>query len=748
MSRKRIMWLINHTTLRAFEVPLLIDMGYEVFCPKSFPYNEGNLSASIEWKYDKTLTIPDEDLQILNQTDFYNEVSEEVKRIMNKYFDIVFFVAIKEQIKMVINSFNGCLVFRTFGLAGESNYTQNIILSCGYSTMLKIEKAGDRFFFGYGNESMPKVEPKFMKNHGVYLPLGLKNAEFNNSWVGGDKRILFVCPRINTSPYFHDVYEKFKRDFSEFDYLIGGAQPIPVVNDPKVLGFIPKEQYEYNMKNLSVMFYHSREKRHIHYHPFEAIKNGMPLVFMAGGLLDSIGGECLPGRCKTEEEARNKIRRIMRGDKKYINKIVESQKVLLRPFQYDYCRKYWEKAFVQIENCLDKVDKCEQPKKIGIILPAVATKENLRKTKNMIKIISKAMASQKKNAKIVFGYLESQISNPAEELKEILELGVDIREFKWIIRDEQWVKNAMELRGYPFEYACGEYCIPDDGINYFNDCEYIVFSEKVSVRKLFMEKPYAICVNNLNLRYMEQSGGIKEQIEIENMRYADKIITFNQLVFDDVVQYVGVSKQMMLVLPEIVEEYENGICTEKYDENTYFVWHSSNVFDGNIERFLSILELYYAMGGSLKCKLTGDWIESFYERNKLSYVHNLRQVIKKSSLLRRNIECVRPFEAKNRVIVENAAFIVDVDSLENDMSSYLEHVLINPNILCVGSRCKLYYQKIWNMPCEYIDINCKERTVKQLLEYQGAVNKESIGNQVTVDYVVEQYGEQLSKLIF
>ena len=46
---KRALWLINHTTLRQFEVPILQSLGYEVFLPKTFPYDEGNLSASIEY---------------------------------------------------------------------------------------------------------------------------------------------------------------------------------------------------------------------------------------------------------------------------------------------------------------------------------------------------------------------------------------------------------------------------------------------------------------------------------------------------------------------------------------------------------------------------------------------------------------------------------------------------------------------------------------------------------------------------
>ena len=87
---KRILWLINHTTLRKFEVNLLREQGYEVFTPKSFPYDEGNLSASIDYSYDDSLTIPKADLDVLNAADMYEELSPEVVRIINQYFDMRF----------------------------------------------------------------------------------------------------------------------------------------------------------------------------------------------------------------------------------------------------------------------------------------------------------------------------------------------------------------------------------------------------------------------------------------------------------------------------------------------------------------------------------------------------------------------------------------------------------------------------------------------------------------------------------
>lgn len=75
------------------------------------------------------------------------------------------------------------------------------------------------------------------------------------------------------------------------------------------------------MREMRIIFYHSQEPRHIHFHPFEAIKAGMPLVFMSGGILDQFGGSKLPGRCTSIEEARQKIRRILDGDQNLIDDI-------------------------------------------------------------------------------------------------------------------------------------------------------------------------------------------------------------------------------------------------------------------------------------------------------------------------------------------------------------------------------------------------------------------------------------------
>src|SRR5262249_49781148 len=139
----------------------------------------------------------------------------------------------------------------------------------------------------------------------------------------------------------------FKKNFGDFRYAVGGAQSLPL-DDPHVLGFVSAERHERNMRQFRVMYYHGMEPNHVHYHPFEAVRAGMPLVFMGGGLLDRMAGVGLPGRCASIREARGKIRRIIDGDRALIAKIRESQVRLLEHPKPENCRPAWRSGIKRI----------------------------------------------------------------------------------------------------------------------------------------------------------------------------------------------------------------------------------------------------------------------------------------------------------------------------------------------------------------------------------------------------------------
>ncbi len=74
----------------------------------------------------------------------------------------------------------------------------------------------------------------------------------------------------------------------------------------------------------------------------------MPLIFMAGGLLQKLGGANQPGMCHSYEEARVKIGRLQSGDLQFQNEICREQKRILAPFHTDYCTQQWKQTFKPI----------------------------------------------------------------------------------------------------------------------------------------------------------------------------------------------------------------------------------------------------------------------------------------------------------------------------------------------------------------------------------------------------------------
>ncbi|MFM9062213.1 MAG: hypothetical protein ACKOOI_04160, partial [Pirellula sp.] len=115
-SNKRVVWLLNHTTLREFEVPLLCSLGLEVYCPKRFPRNPDNRSASVSYEFDSSLSIPETELAKLNEFDFYSEpFTPEIRQILNDRFGSVIVAYMFPMLEQVLANFRGRVLLRTFG---------------------------------------------------------------------------------------------------------------------------------------------------------------------------------------------------------------------------------------------------------------------------------------------------------------------------------------------------------------------------------------------------------------------------------------------------------------------------------------------------------------------------------------------------------------------------------------------------------------------------------------------------------
>ena len=642
--KKRILWLLNHTTLREFEVPLLVEMGYEIFTPKIYQFEYGDLSASVTWKYDETLTIPAEDLEVLNHTDFYqSHVSKRVVEIMNQYFDMVFVGAFVPQIEMLVQCFEGEFVLHAFGLNKTMTYTKLFSIPNGV-LLDRIRALHEHFWFGASYENLGEVECGYFKNRFVYLPIGFKNAHVNAVWDGGDERILFVGPKIMSNSYYRKVYEDFKKNFGDIPHVIGGSQLVPVKNDPAVLGFLPKEQYEYNMQHLAAMFYHSQEPRHLHYHPLEAVANGMPLIFMAGGMLDSLGGKDLPGRCTSIPQAHQMLERLSKGDKTLANRIISAQGVLLEKFTEEYCKPYLERLMEQIEN--QTVSKTPERKKsrVAIVCPQGYTGGVIDFSIRLALALQAGTKQGLGNIEPVFYYLDCEAYRDHLYFKKLYAAGISVRSFEWAYKSAQWARNNESLRDYVDHTIPDAVYVMEDGMNNLYDCDYIIFTADTMPMGCWTSLPHAIVVHDVIQRYVKELFDLGTELGRQKTnRKANAVIVTSEPMQKNAVQYVGAQIDKVFLMPQLFESIS---VPNKNDTQSrkYFHWGTNVTPHKNHKAALEGLRQYYSLGGTLPCVITGANTHLINPSEEIEetefhyqYLKSLRQIIAGNKILKEKV---------------------------------------------------------------------------------------------------------------
>lgn len=363
MMQNRILWICNHSTLMDVECKLLQKLGFEVFVPKVLGDNR---SSSISYDFDTTLTIPSEDLDLLNHFDFYHQKWDtKITNLVNQYFQTAICVNVYPAIFNLVKAFSGKVILRAFGYESTINYEQTTsgtpkVMGIRHffkpkeiiydnEMMRALYKIRDRFYLGVAYRQIIPNETPFFQKRSVFLPLGIPQSIWKdeNTWIGGGKDIMFVCPSIE-NPYYNEIYKNFKKELGDLPHLIFGTQTKEYPEDKSVMGYLERPDFVHYMQTCPVMFYHSQEARHLHYHPLEAIVYGMPLVFLSGGILEDFGGPEQPGLCHTFSEAHDKLQRILKGDKDLISDILSHQKKILLEVRDNFVLKSWQDNFLPL----------------------------------------------------------------------------------------------------------------------------------------------------------------------------------------------------------------------------------------------------------------------------------------------------------------------------------------------------------------------------------------------------------------
>ncbi len=674
----RVMWLLNHTTAREFEVPMLKRLGVtEIFLPKRIPADPSFRSASVDFSEDKYLTIPPEELAVLNATDWYNEPSPAAWQIANRYFDIAFFILLSARfLGGITRNFSGAKIWRTYGLGGLT-----------YGEMLRwlSQRKGmpwphdDRnIWFGQAYEHLSKAEPEVLRNKSVFLPAGMRDTEISEGWTGEDKRILFVCPDLAFNDYYSRVYDKFKETFVGLPYVVGGSQPVQV-DDPHVIGFVPRDEHERNMRRLRVMYYHSAEPNHIHYHPFEAVKAGMPLVFMGGGILDRFGGLNLPGRCTSFEEARSKVERILGGDLALCAAIRKSQSRLLEPLTEKYAEPHWRAGLSLVREKLNDTralvgTQDRRKRRIAVILPVPYRGGTLRAAKLVASAIeSGARSAGRDDVEIVFGYPSSLDASPGNS--DGLPKSIKRRPFQWRILSLEEAERTAAYAGLQGVIFPQSYQAPDDGINQFLDCDlWVIVSDRLNLPLLPL-RPHLLVVYDYLQRYEPVMDDQTLRNLVQRAHAAEAVVVTTKFTARDARQFAGLPAKSIRLAPMLAPEFANtGLPSNPKGTSSYFIWTTNLGIHKNHLNAVEALRLYYEQyRGSLRCKLTGVETGKILEERSSRHLRDFGDVLKASTLLRKRLKIEGELpDAAYRDVLRGAAFLWHPAKVDNGSLSVVE----------------------------------------------------------------------------
>ena len=355
---ERIAWLISHTTLRDAEVPIFRRLGYEVYTNKVLPSGEDYRSGSADFSWDDDSTLPTDVLTALNHYNLYqSELTDEMAHLLNAYFGTVICAAYPLLLRQLAKRFRGRILVRAFGLEHPRKYGEYFGGFAEGWLWKRLWEIQRRFWIAACYEQIQPHEEPLLRDRTVILPVAMPDRTFRlaGRWTGTDRRVFFVCPSIrSSSKYYGEIYDRFKEFVGDLPHVIAGAQPIPV-DDPHVTGFLTEEQFTQFLLGMRVLYYHSREPRHIHYHPLEAIAAGMPVVYLRGGLMEFFDTGSRAGACDTDAEAKEKILRVLAGDQELIAAIRASQRTILKVFTPEFNVAEFIRYFngvVMAESCI------------------------------------------------------------------------------------------------------------------------------------------------------------------------------------------------------------------------------------------------------------------------------------------------------------------------------------------------------------------------------------------------------------
>lgn len=608
------MWLINYTSVHKAEIRMLKEAGVtEIFLPKNYPSDLSFRDLSVDFSEDSNLSIPACDLEILNETDWYDSPSLLAWEVANLHFEMLFFVLTPsgKAFENISHNFKGSVILRAYGESGLISYSKRLKEFEIHSSKNLIESLGRRFWFAQAYPHLHQSESDYLARRAISLPLIFPEKSVDYTWQGTGKKILLFCPDIVTDESSAQAYLNFTADFSNLPYVIAGTQSIQV-NDPSVLGKISSDELQKTICQIRVVFCYESKQDPIYHNLFDAISLGIPIVFMANGLLDTLARKRLPGSCKSIVEARRKITRILNDDWGLINRIKKSQAELINSINLSTCVNSWNSGLSRIRKESNEWRSIPFPvskrkKRIAVIIPVEYRGGSLRGAKLLAQAIVIGSTLSGDAVDVVLGYLNGSVDDPTSEFAD-LDKNVKVRPYKWTVLSPYQAYQSVIYACLDFELNQEQYQIPDDGMNHFLDCDLWIFISDRIEYSLLPLRPYICMIFDYLQRYekvLMHQERLADQI-LNTAHKSNRVLVTTEFTRQQALNYAGLPSEKVYLVPMLAPEFNSGASEEELSNSDYFIWTTNSASHKNHVKAFEALSIYYeSLDGKLKCHLTG-----------------------------------------------------------------------------------------------------------------------------------------------
>ncbi len=314
----------------------------------------------------------------------------------------------------------------------------------------------------------------------------------------------------------------------------------------------------------------------------------------------------------------------------------------------------------------------QHPKRIAVIVPIGYRGGSLRGAKLLAEALWYGSRQAGEPAEIVLGHLNDSELYAETEFADFPSY-ISRRSYEWRALSNAEARRALHYaHKNPDELTEPLYHVPDDFLYQFTDCDlWVIISDRVQ-KPLLPIKPYVCMVYDYIQRYMPIIDAGTDQPYLDLARNAKAVLVTTRFTEKDALQYAGVAPERVKFVPMLTPDFKNLDFPQTVSSN-YFLWTTNaSKHKNHANAALALREYYEALGGRLKCHVTGVGTGNLLH-NTRSHLTPLAQLFKHSDALQENVVWKGDLpDVLYRSELANAAFLWHAGRIDNGTFSVVE----------------------------------------------------------------------------